>query len=116
MAHQATPQASTSALPQPTLGAGTSLVLSAGDLRELVKQISNVVQSGHSGPSNEKDLKFAEQAPFSGKAEALDPLLREAEVCFSVQSRIYDSPTKKAFYILSLFKNGNALLWKEQYL
>ena len=66
--------------------------------------------------SNAKDLKFAEQSPFTGKAEHLEFMLREAEVRFSVQEQIYDTATKKAFYVLSLFKSGNAFLWKEQYL
>jgi hypothetical protein len=43
-------------------------------------------------------------------------MLREAEVRFSVQDQLYNTPTRKAYYVLSLFKEGNAKLWKEQYL
>ena len=65
---------------------------------------------------NSKDLKFTEQAPFTGKPEELLPMLREAELRFEVQPRVYHNPTIKAYYILSLFKNGTAAAWKNQYI
>src|SRR5258708_12337678 len=63
-----------------------------------------------------KNLKFQDQTPFDGKPGNLEPMLREAEIRFNVQDAIYNSPTKKAYYVLSLFKTGNAKLWKEQYI
>jgi Ty3 transposon capsid-like protein/Zinc knuckle len=80
------------------------------DIRNLIAGIQRPPQTNHS-----KDLKFAEQASFTGKPEDLENLLREAEIRFSVQDAIYDNPTKKAYYVLSLFKSGDAKLWKEQY-
>src|SRR5258705_6458899 len=46
----------------------------------------------------------------------LEPMLREAEIRFNVQDANYKNPTKKAYYVLFLFKTGNAKLWKEQYI
>src|SRR5260370_41137328 len=63
-----------------------------------------------------KNLKFQDQNSFDGKPGNLEPMLREAEIRFSVQDAIYNNPTKKAYYVLSLFKSGNAKLWKEQYI
>jgi len=63
----------------------------------------------------EKDFRLADQKAFSGKPEDLEPLLREAELCFDVQPTIYDTANKKAMYIFALFQDKNAALWKEQY-
>lgn len=67
-------------------------------------------------PKGLKDLKFQDQEAFTGKPEDLASMIREAEICFAVQPNMYDTPTKKAYYVLSLFKKDNALLWKKQYL
>jgi hypothetical protein len=40
-----------------------------------------------------RGLKFADQPSFNGKPENLDPMLREAEVHFSVQDQLYNTPT-----------------------
>ena len=89
---------------QPTGENANAMAMTAGTAAATVKTTDG------------RGLKFAEQAPFSGKPEELEPMLREAEVRFSVQSQIYDTDTRKAYYVLSLFKEGNAKMWKEQYL
>ena len=86
------------------------------DLNNLIQAVIRAQQYAQNPTGNEKDLKFAEPIAFTGKPEDLDPMIREAEVRFSVLQRTYNTPTKRAFYILSLFKSGNARLWKEQYL
>jgi len=70
----------------------------------------NIVPTNRTPRENSKDLKFAEQGSFGGKPEDLDPMLREAEIHFSVQNNIYTTETRKAYYILSLFKSGNTKL------
>lgn len=85
--------------------------MTATDIQALLRGMRDITPK-----SGGKDLKFAEQAPFSGKPEDLENLLREAEVRFSVQNDVYNTPTKKAYYVLFLFKTGNAKLWKEQYI
>ena len=86
------------------------------DLRNLTQAAIRAQQHAQNPTGNEKDLKFAEPTPFTSKPEDLDPMIQEAEVRFSVLQQTYDTPTKRAFYILSLFKSRNAHLWKEQYL
>ena len=101
----------------------TPLIMSTEDLRKLcVEVVKGVKQASTSTPppppppqSNVKDLKFGDQNPFSGRPEDLDPMLREAELRFQIQDTIYNTADKKVYYILSLFKTGNAKLWKEQY-
>ena len=105
-----TPQPSTAPLPNPITHV---FQMGTKDLQDLLKGIVN--QNPNPG-STSKDLKFADQAPFTGKPEDLEPMLREAELRFQVQYSIYNTPTKKAYYILTLFKSGNAKLWKEQYI
>ena len=87
------------------------VTIPAGDFQTLLATIKGDGKGG-----NEKDLRFQDQVPFTGKPEDLDNLLREAEIRFQVQEKIYNDPTKRAYYVLTLFKSGNAKLWKEQYI
>ena len=103
-----TPQASTSALPAPQIN---YINITPEDLQAL---LHGIVRG--TAPNTSKELKFAEQKPFSGKPEDLEPLVREAELRFAMQSTIFNTATKKAYYILSLFQEGNAKNWKEQYI
>jgi len=118
-----TPQASSSTLQTPPINMVT---MSAEHLRILVTQIAqenarviksittrqdegeNIAPTHRTPRENSKDLKFAEQGSFGGKPEDLDPMLREAEIHFSVQHNIYTTETRKAYYILSLFKSSDA--------
>jgi hypothetical protein len=105
---EGTPQASTSLLPPPRIH-NTFFTITPDNIQTLIKGVGN-------RPAGDKELKYAEQSPFSGKPEDLDPMLREAEIRFGIQHSVYNTVTKKAYYILSLLKGGNAKLWKEQYL
>ena len=93
------------------------MTLEPHHLTALTANIAKAITSNQTPrTSTSKDLKFSEQATFTGKPEDLEPMLREAEIRFTVQAEVYDTPTKRAYYILSLFKSGNAKLWKEQYI
>jgi len=101
----------------------TFVALTGQDLQLLVTQITKENKkmfTYENRPEETRDtswdLKFAEQTAFTGKPEKLDPMIQEAEVHFAVQDKIYNTPNKKVYYILSLFKTGNTKLWKEQYL
>jgi len=61
----------------------------------------NIAPTNWTPRENSKDLKFAEQGSFGGKPEDLDPMLREAEICFSVQNDIYTTETRKAYWLTS---------------
>jgi hypothetical protein len=61
-------------------------------------------------------VKFPVQSPFSGKPDQLEPTIQEAELRFSINDHKFNTPTKKAYYLLSLFTEGSAKLWKEQYI
>ena len=91
------------------------LQLNQEELQTFADGIAQGIAARETTGGNEKDLKFTNQPTFSGKPEDLDPMLREAEFHFQIQPLTYNSPTKKAYYILSLFKSGDAKLWKEQY-
>jgi hypothetical protein len=109
---EGTPQPSTSSLPPqlpPQQIRNSFFTITPNDIQTLIQGVQD-------RPAGEKELKYAEQSPFSGKPEDLDPMLREAEIRFGIQRNTYNTATKKAYYILSLFKSGNAKLWKEQYL
>ena len=99
----ATPQASSStALPE-NVSVNNFVAMTPDDLRSITQAVIRAQQHAQNPTGNEKDLKFAEPTSFTGKPEDLDPMVREAELRFSVLQRTYDTPTKKAFYILSLF-------------
>ena len=66
--------------------------------------------------STSKDLKFAEQKPFTGKASEVEDFLRECDFRFDLQDDIYDTDDKKIFFALSHFKGSLADLWKKNYL
>jgi hypothetical protein len=63
-----------------------------------------------------KDLKLTDPPSFTGRAEDLEPLLRDCEIRFSIQNDIYNTVDKKAYFLLTLFKSGTAKIWKEQYI
>ena len=116
----ATPQASSSIplqqdVPAPQIN-NNFVAMTPDNLRNLTQAVIRAQQHAQNPTGNEKDLKFAKPTTFTGIPEDLDPMIREAEVHFSVLQQTYDTPTKRAFYILSLFKSGNTRLWKEQYL
>jgi hypothetical protein len=62
-----------------------------------------------------KDVRFADQKPFSGRTEDLDDFLNDCELLFAVKDDIYDTNVKQVTYALQLMKHGNAELWKKQY-
>ena len=64
-----------------------------------------------------KDLKLAEQKPFSGRSEDLEDFINDCELMFSVKSDVFDEQNpRKIAYALQLMKTGNAALWKKQYI
>ena len=84
----ATPQASSSIPLQqevPTPQINNKLVaMTPDDLRNLTQAVIRAQQHAQNPTGNEKDLKFTEPIAFTGKPEDLDPMIREAEVRFSV--------------------------------
>ena len=97
------------------MAAPTVIQMRPNNLTALTTAIANAIRPP-TATSTAKDLKFAEPSPFTGRSEDLDPLLREAKIRFEVQANIYGTPTKKVYYILTLFKGGDAKRWKEQYI
>ena len=133
MSSSSTPQASTSqGLRTPT----TIIVqLTAQDLQDIMQGMGqNMVNSltailpqlqQRAAPqtagqqqviASTKDLKFVKQKPFSRKSQDLKDFLNECELYLSIKNDIYDTDAKKIAYALSLFKSGDAELWKKQYI
>ena len=86
--------------------------IQAADLQNL----ATILRGEERRPSTSKDLKLAKLPTFTGKSEDLEPFIRECELRFSIQPEIFDTPTQKAYFMLSFFKQGTAKLWKEQYI
>src|ERR1700694_3769039 len=105
-----TPQASSSTYQSQPAPIINYIQLSPQDLQQLIAGVQTRATGG------DKNLKFADQKPFTGKVEDLEALLRDAEIRFGIQSTTYDTPEKQAYYVLSLFQTGVAQTWKEQYI
>ena len=81
----ATPQASSSIpLQQNAPQVNNFVAMTPDDLRNLTQAVIRAQQHAQNSTGNEKDLKFAEPTPFTGKPEDRDTMIREAEVRFSV--------------------------------
>ena len=80
------------------------------------EQFTQLLTAQGTKKSSSKDLKFAEQKPFTGKAAEVEDFLRECEFRFDLQDDIYDTSEKKIFFALSHFKGALAELWKKNYL
>ena len=101
-----TPQATSSYLPEPqaSMPSGkapqtprsghTFLALTADDLTAITQGIVRAQQLIHGG-GGDKEPKFADQLPFSGKVEDQEPLIREAEIRFSVMPKDSTLPPRK---------------------
>jgi len=78
--------------------------------------VANTGTQHHTFPKSTKDLKLTDPPAFTGKPDDLERVIRDCEVRFTIQNDMFNTPTKKAYYILTLFKEGAALLWKNVYI
>ena len=102
----ATPQTSSSIpLQQDAPQVNNFVAMTPDDLRNLTQAVIRAQQHVQNSTGNEKDLKFAEPTPFTGKPEDRDTMIREAEVRFSVLQWTYDTP-KKDLSTFSLFSKA----------
>ena len=94
--------------------ARTTARLEENQQQTLTEALQALNINGPTGGSA-KDIRFADITPFSGKPEDFQPFIQECLVRFEIQSGIYTNAARKAGFILSHFKTGNARLWKEAY-
>jgi hypothetical protein len=115
-------EASTSQLPQtPQLVQNTLIAITPHDMQRMITEITAKLQTQLNTATppttvSNRAVKFPTQSVFSGKPDQLEPTIREAELRFSINEQEFNTPTKKAYYLLSLFTEGSAKLWKEQYI
>jgi hypothetical protein len=105
-----TAEASTSSIPI------NGVIISPQDLQTLVQQAVAGIAANRQGEASTRDLRLAEPAMFVGRPEDLDDFLNDCELLFSIKEDVYDQDDKKIAYALSLMRNGNAGLWKKQYI
>ena len=65
---------------------------------------------------NSKGVDLASPEPFNGTASKLDGFLQECKLHFVVKPEVYRTEDRKAGFVLSHMKHGDAGRWKEAYL
>ena len=72
----------------------------------------------HPDPPTHKpiELKLALLKPFTGNREELNSFLLNVSLYLTINKEIYDTSQKKIGYALSFMTDGDAKLWKDQYL
>src|SRR5260370_32211979 len=75
-----------------------------------------VRESENRNTTTSKDLKLGNIKHFSSKPEDLEDLLNSIKLVVSIKSDIYNNDQKKIAYTLTLMQDGDAGLWRKQYL
>jgi len=90
------------------------VTLSTEDLGNLFARA--VRESAGRNTTSSKDLKLGDIKPFSSKPEDLEDFLNTIELVVSIKGNIYNNDQKKIAYTLTLMQDGDARLWRKQYL
>src|SRR5271168_2047989 len=108
--------------PRPETGPSfSSFLLPLTPSRSLQPELTTMTNLGsdvdmRDGTRDPKEIKLNYPKAFSGKREALKKFIQDCKLYLLMNKKTYDNNLTKIAFVLALMNEGDAAVWKEQYL